>query len=86
MPEFVSSLPISAMDGTLRKRFNEDGLEGQMHLKTGSLRDVRSVAGYVQDRAGRRVVVICLHNSSRADTAAGQAVQEAVLKWAYERP
>jgi len=86
MPEFVSSLPISAMDGTLRKRFNEDGLEGQMHLKTGSLRDVRSVAGYVQDRAGRRVVVVCLHNSSRADTVAGQAVQEAVLRWAYERP
>jgi D-alanyl-D-alanine carboxypeptidase/D-alanyl-D-alanine-endopeptidase (penicillin-binding protein 4) len=86
MPEFVSSLPISAMDGTLRKRFNEDGLEGQMHLKTGSLRDVRTVAGYVQDRAGRRVVVVCLHNSSRADAAAGQAVQEAVLKWAYERP
>jgi hypothetical protein len=30
--------------------------------------------------------VVCLHNSSRADTAAGQAVQEAVLKWVYERP
>jgi len=44
------------------------------------------VAGYVQDRAGRRVVVVCLHNSSRADTVAGQAVQEAVLRWAYERP
>jgi D-alanyl-D-alanine carboxypeptidase/D-alanyl-D-alanine-endopeptidase (penicillin-binding protein 4) len=86
MPEFVSSLPISAMDGTLRKRFNEAAFEGQMHLKTGSLRDVRSVAGYVQDRAGRRVIVVCLHNSSRADTAAGQAVQEAVLKWVYERP
>ncbi len=86
MPEFVSSLPISAMDGTLRKRFNGDGFEGQMHLKTGSLRDVRSVAGYVQDRAGRRMAVVCLHNGARADTAAGQAVQEAVLKWVYERP
>ena len=70
----------------MRKRFNGDGLDGQMHLKTGSLRDVRSVAGYVQDRAGRRVVVVCLHNNSRADTAAGQAVQEAVLRWVYERP
>lgn len=86
MPEFVSSLPISAMDGTLRKRFNGDGFDGQMHLKTGSLRDVRSVAGYVQDRAGRRMAVVCLHNNSRADTTAGQAVQEAVLKWVYERP
>ena len=86
MPEFISSFPISAMDGTLRKRFNEASFEGQMHLKTGSLQDVRSVAGYVQDRAGRRVVVVCLHNNPQADTAAGEAVQEAVLQWVYERP
>ncbi|OGI51885.1 MAG: D-alanyl-D-alanine carboxypeptidase/D-alanyl-D-alanine-endopeptidase [Candidatus Muproteobacteria bacterium RIFCSPHIGHO2_12_FULL_60_33] len=86
MPEFVSSLPLAAMDGTLRRRFNSAALEGQMHLKTGSLRDVRSVAGYVLDRAGRRVAVVCLHNHARADTAAGEAVQEAVLQWVHERP
>ncbi|MHB8623536.1 MAG: D-alanyl-D-alanine carboxypeptidase/D-alanyl-D-alanine endopeptidase [Sulfuricaulis sp.] len=86
MPEFISSLPIAAMDGTLHKRFNETPLAGQMHLKTGSLLDVRSIAGYVQDRAGRRLVVVCLHNDPQADTAAGEAVQEAVLKWVYERP
>jgi D-alanyl-D-alanine carboxypeptidase/D-alanyl-D-alanine-endopeptidase (penicillin-binding protein 4) len=86
MPEFVSSLPIAAMDGTLRRRFNGAALEGQMHLKTGLLRDVRSVAGYVRDRAGRRMAVVCLHNHARADSAAGEAVQEAVLQWVYERP
>ena len=87
MSEFVSSLPISAMDGTLRRRFSDAAeLEGQMHLKTGSLNDVRSVAGYVQDRVGRRWIVVCLHNGPRADTAAGAAVQEALLKWLYERP
>ena len=86
MPEFISSLPLAAMDGTLRRRFNGAALEGQMHLKTGLLRDVRSVAGYVLDRAGRRVAVVCLHNHARADTAAGEAVQEAVLQWVHERP
>ncbi|MBI3547234.1 MAG: D-alanyl-D-alanine carboxypeptidase/D-alanyl-D-alanine-endopeptidase [Gammaproteobacteria bacterium] len=86
MPEFVSSLPISAMDGTLRKRFNSTELPGQLHMKTGSLRDVRSVAGYVQDRQGRRMVVVCLHNHARADTAAGEAVQDAILEWVYARP
>jgi D-alanyl-D-alanine carboxypeptidase/D-alanyl-D-alanine-endopeptidase (penicillin-binding protein 4) len=87
MAEFISSLPISSIDGTLRKRFADDPeLEGRMHLKTGSLADVRSLAGYVQDRAGRRMIVVCLHNAARADTAAGEAVQEALLKWVYERP
>lgn len=86
MPEFISSLPIAAMDGTLRRRFNGAALEGQMHLKTGLLRDVRSLAGYVRDRAGRRLAVVCLHNHARADSAAGEAVQEALLQWVYERP
>ncbi|MDH3514750.1 MAG: D-alanyl-D-alanine carboxypeptidase/D-alanyl-D-alanine-endopeptidase, partial [Gammaproteobacteria bacterium] len=86
MPEYVSSLAVAALDGTLRRRFNEAGFDGQMHLKTGSLNDVRSVAGYVLDRAGRRVVVVCLHNHARADASAGERVQEAVLKWVYERP
>ncbi|GAB4512406.1 MAG: D-alanyl-D-alanine carboxypeptidase/D-alanyl-D-alanine-endopeptidase [Sulfuricaulis sp.] len=86
MPEFVSSLPLAAMDGTLRRRFNGAGLDGQMHLKTGLLRDVRSVAGYVLDRTGRRMAVVCLHNHARADTTAGEAVQEAVLQWIHERP
>ncbi|HYA39565.1 MAG TPA: D-alanyl-D-alanine carboxypeptidase/D-alanyl-D-alanine-endopeptidase [Candidatus Methylomirabilis sp.] len=87
MPELVSSLPISAMDGTLRGRFNrETELDGRMHLKTGSLRDVRSIAGYMLDRQGRRMIVVCLHNSRRAETEAGEAVQDAVLRWVYERP
>lgn len=86
MPEYISSLALAAMDGTLRRRFSDAEFEGQMHLKTGSLRDVRSLGGYVLDRAGRRMVVACLHNHSKADTPAGERVQEAVLKWVQERP
>ncbi len=86
MPEYISSLAVAAMDGTLRRRFNDAEFEGRMHLKTGSLRDARSVAGYVLDRAGRRVVVVCLHNHDKADTPAGERVQEAVLQWVHERP
>jgi serine-type D-Ala-D-Ala carboxypeptidase/endopeptidase (penicillin-binding protein 4) len=86
MPEYISSLALVALDGTLRRRFGDAEFEGQMHLKTGSLRDVRSVGGYVLDRAGRRVVVVSMHNHPKADTLAGERVQEAVLKWVHERP
>jgi len=86
MPEFVSSLPLAAMDGTLRRRFHASDFNGRMHLKTGSLNDVRSVAGYVHDKAGRNMVVVCLHNAPRADSVAGEAIQESVLKWVYDRP
>lgn len=82
MPEFVSALPVSAVDGTLAHRFNGP-LAGRMHLKTGSLNDVRSVAGYVLDSAGRRVIVVILHNDRRAEGIAGLAVQQAVLEWVF---
>jgi D-alanyl-D-alanine carboxypeptidase/D-alanyl-D-alanine-endopeptidase (penicillin-binding protein 4) len=86
MPEFISSLPIIAMDGTLRKHFNNTSFDGRVHLKTGSLRDVRTFAGIVHDHAGRRVVVVCLYNHPRAETMAGEALQESVLQWVYNRP
>ncbi len=85
MPEFISSLPISSMDGTLKRRFGQD-LEGRLHLKTGSLNGVRTMAGFVLDSAGRRLVVVYLHNHTRLGSTAADAVQQALLEWIYRRP
>ena len=85
MPEFVSALPVSAVDGTLAQSFG-GRLAGRMHLKTGSLNGVRSLAGYMLDAAGRRVIIVYLHNDVRANGAGGQAVQRALLDWIYGRP
>ncbi|GMR21311.1 MAG: D-alanyl-D-alanine carboxypeptidase/D-alanyl-D-alanine-endopeptidase [Gammaproteobacteria bacterium] len=81
MPEFISSLPIAALDGTLRKRFKGSPLQGRLHLKTGLLDDVRAMAGYFIDPHGKRWVVVSLHNHARAPGRAGEAVQEALLAW-----
>lgn len=84
MPEFMSALPVSGQDGTLVKRFNGE-LAGRLHLKTGSLNGVRSVAGYVLDATGRWVVVVSLYNDPRANSAAAEAAQRALLDWIYDR-
>lgn len=86
MPEFVSSLPIAAVDGTLQNRFVGSPWAGRLHAKTGAISDVKSIAGYLLDRRGRRIAVVCLHNHAQADTRAGDMIQEAFLKWLYERP
>lgn len=85
MPEFLASLPILSMDGTLAHR---DGgpLAGRAHLKTGSLDNVRAQAGIVLDEHGRRMVMVILHNDARAESAAGEAVQNALLAWINNRP
>jgi len=86
MPEFMSSLPVSALDGTLRYRFQGTPLAGRAHLKTGSINGVHSIAGYVVDRLDRRVVVVILHNHPQGEASAADAFQDAVIDWVYRRP
>jgi D-alanyl-D-alanine carboxypeptidase/D-alanyl-D-alanine-endopeptidase (penicillin-binding protein 4) len=83
MPEFISSMPLVGYDGTMRRRLNARGVAGNAHIKTGSLNDVRSVAGYVLAASGRRYAVVFLINHVNASR--GQEAQDALLQWVYER-
>ncbi len=83
MAELVSSLPIAAVDGTMKKRLHDQGVAGNAHIKTGSLQGVKAIAGYVLDHKGRSVVVVFLIN--HPDASAGQAAQDALLEWVYSR-
>ncbi len=83
MPELVASLPLVAVDGTMRKRLSGADVAGQAHIKTGTLSGVRALAGYVLDRKGRTMVVVCIVNHARASEA--QMTQDVLLKWVYGR-
>ena len=85
MPEFVSSLPVVAADGTMKKRMLGEAVAGHAHIKTGLLQDARSIAGYVLDRQGRRHLVVMIINHPRA-SAEGQPALDAMLAWVYEAP
>lgn len=82
MPEFISSMPLVGIDGTMRSRLKDAGISGQAHIKTGLLDDVRAVAGYVLAASGKYYVVASFVNHKRArDT---QAALDALLLWVYE--
>ncbi len=81
MAELMSSLPISGLDGTL-KRFS--AAPGRAHLKTGSLKDVSGVAGYVLGNNGKRYVVVAIINHPNANAA--RLALELSARWAAERP
>ena len=78
MPELMSSLPVSGVDGTMR-RARGKGV-GLAHLKTGSLRDVAGVAGYVHAASGRRYVLVAIANHPQANAA--RPAIEALIEWA----
>ena len=77
MPELISSLPVSGLDGTLRR---SKVVIGRAHLKTGSLRDVLGIAGVVLANSGRRYVVVAIVNHPNANAA--RPALEALVKWA----
>ena len=83
--EFVSSLALSAFDGTLRNRLRASDLEGMGHMKTGLLDDVRTIAGFLRTRDGRDLVVVSLHNEAGVHQGTGTAVQDALLEWLFEQ-
>ena len=78
MPELASSLPISGVDGTMLRARGKS--VGQAHLKTGSLRDVFGMAGYVDGASGKRYVLVAIANHPQA-SAARPAI-EALVAWA----
>lgn len=77
MPELLSSLPVNGLDGTLRR---SRATAGRAHLKTGSLRDVLGLAGYVLADSGRRYVLVVLVNHANANAA--RPALDALVQWA----
>ena len=81
MPELMASLPITGIDGTLRRSKSRVS-QGWAHLKTGSLRDASALAGYVHTPSGRRLVVVSIINHPNA--AAARPALEALVDWAVK--
>jgi D-alanyl-D-alanine carboxypeptidase/D-alanyl-D-alanine-endopeptidase (penicillin-binding protein 4) len=82
-PEFLASLPLAGVDGTLRSRMKL-GVAGAVRLKTGHLDGVSGVAGYVTTAGGKSYVLVSLINHVRADFGAGEPVHAALVAWMLE--
>ncbi len=86
MPEYVASLPVLGLDGTLQRRLVGRSAAGYAHLKSGTLgrdadpaSEVRGIAGYVLARSGRRYVVVAIANGPGARDAS--PVNDALVQW-----
>lgn len=78
---FRASLPIIGVDGTMRYRLRDHPVSGHGWIKTGSLDEVRAIAGYVDAASGRRYAVSMLVNSVHAE--ASRAAQDEFLRYVY---
>jgi serine-type D-Ala-D-Ala carboxypeptidase/endopeptidase (penicillin-binding protein 4) len=84
MPEYLASLSVVGVDGTMRKRLRGSPVQGRAHIKTGTVRGASGIAGYVLDRQGERWVVVALMDGKTLNTWSAHAVQDALLTWVYK--
>lgn len=60
--EFVATLPVAGREGTVAARLKRSRAEGNAAAKTGSLANVRALAGYVRSRDGEMLAFSILAN------------------------
>jgi D-alanyl-D-alanine carboxypeptidase/D-alanyl-D-alanine-endopeptidase (penicillin-binding protein 4) len=74
---YADSLVQLGTDPAMRDRAR--AAAGRAQLKTGTLRDVTAVAGFVQGMSGRRYIVAGMINHTNA--SAGRAALDQLLEW-----
>ena len=81
-PWFEASLPVVGIDGTMKTRLRMDPVAGQAQIKTGTLQNVRAIAGYVTAASGRRYALSLMINGKYPAERALHA-QDELLRWVY---
>jgi D-alanyl-D-alanine carboxypeptidase/D-alanyl-D-alanine-endopeptidase (penicillin-binding protein 4) len=60
---FVAGLPVAGVDGSLAARLKRTPAEGNLRGKTGTMSNIRSLAGYVTTRDGEHLALVILINN-----------------------
>ncbi|MBS9781552.1 MAG: D-alanyl-D-alanine carboxypeptidase/D-alanyl-D-alanine-endopeptidase, partial [Gammaproteobacteria bacterium] len=78
---FEQSLSVAGVDGTLRKRLRNTPLAGNIIGKSGTLKKVKSLAGYMHSQSGKKYIYVMLFEGKNA--RAGRLLMDNILQWVY---
>jgi serine-type D-Ala-D-Ala carboxypeptidase/endopeptidase (penicillin-binding protein 4) len=84
-PEFLTSLSLGGLDGTLEKRFQNVDDPSRVRMKTGTLKDVSCLAGYVTGKTGKVYAVVVFVNHPGAQNGLGEMIQTTIVDWALRQ-
>jgi serine-type D-Ala-D-Ala carboxypeptidase/endopeptidase (penicillin-binding protein 4) len=80
-PDFIASLPVGGIDGTLQSRFRERAALGLVRAKTGTLAAVSTLAGFVGVDAAHLVAFAVITNDlAPAQKSEARALQEDLVE------
>ncbi len=77
---WMETLSLAGVDGTIKRRFRNTVVKKRAWMKTGTLRRVKNIGGYVKNRAGKLYTVVILINSTKAKYY-GAKLQDEIMEW-----
>ncbi len=78
---FEQSLSIAGVDGTLRHRLRNTPLADNAIGKSGTLKQVKSLVGYLHAQSGKKYIYVMLFEGRNA--RAGRPLMDNILQWLY---
>jgi serine-type D-Ala-D-Ala carboxypeptidase/endopeptidase (penicillin-binding protein 4) len=76
---FAETLPVAGRDGTLSRRLAGTAAEGRVRAKTGTVDNVRAIAGYVDTASGETLVFSIIANNFTVPTGTVDAAADRAL-------
>lgn len=83
--DFLNSLPIAGVDGTLARRFVNTPAAGRIHAKTGSLEHVNTISGYLVSPSGKQFAFSILANNNNLNSDEAEGELDRVALAIYEK-
>ena len=78
MPEYLASLPVGGVDGTLTRRMRGMTAEGVLRAKTGTLRGLTALAGYTVTADAEKVVFSILVSNYLGSASSRRVLQDKI--------
>jgi len=77
---WMDTLSIAGVDGTIKKRFRGTIVKNRAWMKTGTLKRVKNIGGYVKSRSGKLYTLVILINTKQGRWKAAK-LQNDIMKW-----
>lgn len=77
---WMNTLSIAGVDGTIKRRFRGTVVKNRAWMKTGTVKRVKNIGGYVKSRSGKLYTVVILTHSNRGAWRAS-LLQNEIIRW-----
>jgi len=83
-PKFLSSFPISGVDGTLSNRMKGGKLLKRVHGKTGGLSGVNNLSGYLENKNGHMIAFSILIQNFVGTSVHARSIQDKLCEIIFD--